>query len=464
MSMAIETKTEQCVKTKTSLKQTQQLVLATFSCIGYLRELFPEDAFEEKKMGEMSLKKIKRGVRKETDVFVDWIEKGCFDALSKGYLKTMTLEIYSEDEKTLLEIYEFNIKYNGAADKENIELNLTSGEKVITKVVSEEEFRSTAVKMLRSICLLTQTLDPLPEKKYLSVKLRYYDTVKEDYEPVGFRPAKNEERFQAEEGESVFKHSFGVLNHTNHTIAFGMSAQKDFETQRENAEIAKKIAESQKNMEDYGTVQNQERVIQKEESKTLSETLVVEESGKIICPCGVDEDDSDMIQCEECRTWQHTVCAGFYSNKDKRIEEAEYVCNICKYKDNRKVFKMIHDICCFRRVLSILYNEGVQSIKWLSARIGFPYIQTQKFVDRALLEGFLFKEINKDQETQLNSDDENNPSVLYHVSKTTEIRERVKRYFSVDLDSLTESDSMSNSQKSKSNKRKLSVANENIKC
>ena len=69
-----------------SLQELKVLITATFSCVGYLRDLFGESCFEDDFHEEIALKKIRRGASPETDTLLDWIELGVMDALSKKYV------------------------------------------------------------------------------------------------------------------------------------------------------------------------------------------------------------------------------------------------------------------------------------------------------------------------------------------------------------------------------------------
>lgn len=76
-----------------------------------------------------------------------------------------------------------------------------------------------------------------------------------------------------------------------------------------------------------------------------------------------------MILCEECKTWQHTPCAGYCTNKDKRIPE-KYACYNCTFKGKGKLLRNLQELASFRRAISVVYSEGLESIKWLSRRLG----------------------------------------------------------------------------------------------
>jgi hypothetical protein len=76
-----------------------------------------------------------------------------------------------------------------------------------------------------------------------------------------------------------------------------------------------------------------------------------------------------MIMCDQCNSWQHTPCAGYCTNKDKRIPE-KYVCFNCEHHGNSKLLRNLQDLASLRRAISVVYSEGLESIRWFSKRLG----------------------------------------------------------------------------------------------
>ena len=56
----------------------------------------------------------------------------------------------------------------------------------------------------------------------------------------------------------------------------------------------------------------------------------------IRCLCSHNIDYGMMIQCDGCKFWLHTVCCGFFSNKDKRIQKV-YKCKNCEKSKPQKL-------------------------------------------------------------------------------------------------------------------------------
>ena len=81
--------------------------------------------------------------------------------------------------------------------------------------------------------------------------------------------------------------------------------------------------------------------------------------------CTVNNSDGDMISCDVCKCWLHTVCCGFYSNGDKRLVGNKFVCHMC-----RNTFTLeTRNLALERRIISILYNENIKTLKCLEGRL-----------------------------------------------------------------------------------------------
>lgn len=170
----------------------------------------------------MSLKSFRRGKDRRSDQLLDWIERGCFDALSKKYLKQAILTVLSDapGPNNVLETYTLKVTYPTSSLHQGIDasmskLSLTRNDQPILSSLSSSSFTDSMAKILRSLCVMSQTLNALPQRKYLSMKLVYYDEVTPTgYEPPGFQAAdfELEHLFVA---PSV-KYSFGRAINSNH--------------------------------------------------------------------------------------------------------------------------------------------------------------------------------------------------------------------------------------------------------
>ncbi|CAG8515033.1 8651_t:CDS:10, partial [Racocetra persica] len=165
-----------------------------------LRGLFPEDNYEDYQVGSLILKHLKRDYSQEANSLLDWLEAGIFDALDHQHLRAIIFGIFLDPKEPnkLVECYTFKVSYpNGEPllriENNNGELLTTAGGgRDVTATAREGitvgEIKKTTQQLLRRLILLTQTLKPLPDNRYIVIKLHYYENVTPaDYEPPFFR-------------------------------------------------------------------------------------------------------------------------------------------------------------------------------------------------------------------------------------------------------------------------------------
>lgn len=197
---------------------------ASLSSIAYIRNLFGEDCFVDGEMGGTRFKRLTKpdmDENKEAAIFMKWLEDGVFDALSKKYLATVMLEIYediSEQDKKneaafsqkklaetqmacsadpaikagkgkrrLLEVFSFGVEYpDGDQSDPRFRLSCAgsgSGTPANTKEGIREAMKKSTSDILRQLVELTQTLQPLPKSRVVSMKLMYTSKTPSSYEP-----------------------------------------------------------------------------------------------------------------------------------------------------------------------------------------------------------------------------------------------------------------------------------------
>lgn len=141
--------------------------------------------------------------------FVQWLEEGVFDALSKKYLATVLLEVYEVIEKgntsspgdlneiletqrgestaptrKILEVFSFSVSYPSAVS--GPEFSMSRGQ---NEELTRNRIKQSTNEVLVQLMKLASTLAPLPENRVVSMKLLYTSTTPEDYEPPMFRAA-----------------------------------------------------------------------------------------------------------------------------------------------------------------------------------------------------------------------------------------------------------------------------------
>lgn len=102
----------------------------------------------------------------EAFLLTQWLERGVFEAMEKGYLKSLSFGIFARDPRTnadtLLETYQFFVEYP-ASSNDPVMLN---GQRV-----TREGLKQQAVIFLRSLIEFSATLEVLPQERWLTLKL-----------------------------------------------------------------------------------------------------------------------------------------------------------------------------------------------------------------------------------------------------------------------------------------------------
>ncbi|TBU02182.1 HORMA domain-containing protein [Hamiltosporidium magnivora] len=166
--------------------------------------------------------------------------------------------------------------------------------------------------------------------------------------------------------------------------------------------------------------------------ETLKDITKANKEDEIRCICYININDLDMLQCDTCKYWLHTVCCGYFSNSDKRIPKNEYTCYFCRQdhknnnnknsSNNNNNSNILYNkrLAIIRRSLSIIYNENVNTLPLLSNRVGISIQYARSLIKRFIDEGFLVKKRNKH-------------SIFYDLLKNENTKNRIKQYFSLNI-------------------------------
>lgn len=134
---------------------------------------------------------MKRSCCAEADAFLDWIERGCFDAMEKGYLKTIVLQIHSasKEENNVLETYSFEISYNDGANVELTREEQLQGDNQNSKLCLSR-FIGDAMGNMKS---LIESFKNIESEIYLTMRLNYFENrTPNSYIPPLFKPGQHE--------------------------------------------------------------------------------------------------------------------------------------------------------------------------------------------------------------------------------------------------------------------------------
>ncbi|ODQ78611.1 hypothetical protein BABINDRAFT_23475, partial [Babjeviella inositovora NRRL Y-12698] len=187
-----------------SMKLVHHLLVMSLGCIAYLRDFFAEDNFVVRRLiperllehetnlytsskSGLKVTTLVKGISKEADKFLDWLDHGVLCCLKSGFLKGLSLGIFTDPQRPekLVECYVFSFAYdeNGYA---GIRVG-SDAEDRVAPVSTVLEARDTFQQLMRRFIILTQSLDLLPSKKYLSMRLIYSDSCPSDFQPHLFR-------------------------------------------------------------------------------------------------------------------------------------------------------------------------------------------------------------------------------------------------------------------------------------
>lgn len=196
-----KTNTRTEITTEQSQKLVQTMLTMSFGCLTFLRGLFPDDNFVDQRFvpekvdknynknttshaNSIKIKTLVRGKSTEADLFLDWLENGVFQSIKLKYLKALSLGIFTDENKPheLLENYIFGFDYD---NRDTFTLRINNEGETISLLDS----RKMVQQLMRRFIIITQSLDPLPEKRFLTMRLMFNDSAPEKYQPHLFKDA-----------------------------------------------------------------------------------------------------------------------------------------------------------------------------------------------------------------------------------------------------------------------------------
>ena len=412
----------------------KKLLAVAISSITYLRALFPEAAYGDRCLEDVNLK-ILRDDSAWPDAcrVIQWL-RGCFDALEKKYLRGVLVGIYDdpEDPDTVIEQYTFKFAYG---DGKGIDLYRNGVQ--IMSAANDKETKKATIRLLRTIVILSQTLLPLQDDVFMTMKLIYYDEVTpEDYDPPGFKKSEGDD-FSFKEDPVNIKvgdvttnfHSFKLRIKTlHHELKSIDSTQVVYQGNKENdpgiieeavvpgeddvimndeaEEVISIYPEREKeNIEEKALSGNSQENIDAEEILTgklplnlpnTAESVSTDEM-KTLCPCGIMEDDGLMILCASCNTWQHATCFGIINSSEAPLTHYCIECSK-KYIDYTCTDKILSEIddhnkiadnCLWRRALIACADVSRVLPVTLSKRLGVSVCIGSSLLQRLQDEGFV---------------------------------------------------------------------------
>eukprot|EP00388_Colpodella_angusta_P003856 GDKJ01013264.1.p1 GENE.GDKJ01013264.1~~GDKJ01013264.1.p1 ORF type:complete len:479 (+),score=99.03 GDKJ01013264.1:50-1438(+) len=216
--------TRQHVTQELSLRCIQNTLRTSLSCVLYLRGCFDDECFEDKQIGGVYVKNLKGNLDNvEARQVHSWIEEGLFDAINRQFLKALILSIHDFETDALVECYQYRFDYSDGFAV-SLDRSDVSSSSSVPLGVSKEEVKDQTTRLLQGLIALTQSLTPLPEKRYFAMKLAYFDDrVPEGYQPLHFQPfaperdGRDSNKFA--EGANVHEFEVGRLATGHHGLS-----------------------------------------------------------------------------------------------------------------------------------------------------------------------------------------------------------------------------------------------------
>lgn len=343
----VTSKTKTGLTTEQSQKLIQTMLTMSFGCLAFLRGLFPDDNFVDqrfvpekveknyRKLGgsqssSIKIKTLVRGKSNEADLLLNWLEKGVFQSIKLKYLKALSLGIFlNEDDPTdLLENYTFMFEYDGS---DNFQMKVGSGKGDQVDCISLLDSRKMAQQLMRRFIIITQSLEPLPQRKFLTLRLMFNEDAPPDYQPQLFRDATFDRPAVIKVPLSTDMDSFSVgsLDTKHHKVSLKVFSAADCDTD-DSCDFSAidpfdlidpfPRAESQHKASDGDSVPSQTTNILgdllKSSQPNLQPTQAVGSGGQfeVKCECGMDcpKESTTLKICKKCRKRVHGVCYGNY--------------------------------------------------------------------------------------------------------------------------------------------------------
>lgn len=381
--------------------------------------MFPEFAYGVRKLGDLDLKILSENSSCIAGCqVINWV-KGCFEALDYKYLRQMMLGIHDKpgDHDNVIETYIFRFSYT-----DGISVTCNGVEISNSNEYDMQMTRRATTALLRTLLIITQTLEPLPPSYYVTMKLLYYDDVTpSDYEPKGFVPADTDNFYFKGNPLTV---KVGHVTTPFHSLKFDMKAdKKEFEFPDEEPMPSGSIqlqSSGETNNSLNFPVGGSDTLDKAADGKahsmngaesplgypskyanmgndTDAANVEEEENGTVRCPCGSREEEGVMIECPKCRHWQHGVCFGMLEEDDA---PEIHMCDLCYRSCNdgfepkdKDFYKLSHvymrALCILRRALVCVCDMKTVQPASLAKRLQSDKATALNIIQRMEDEGFI---------------------------------------------------------------------------
>ena len=411
----------------TSCTFVKKLVTVAVSNITYLRTMFPEKAYANRSLDGLSLKILKsKNECPEALKVANWM-LGAFDALEKKYLRELILVVYKDkaNPDIVEEMYTFKFSY----PEGHTSCQILKGKEEVKKKISDNDVYKSTQNLLRTLVILTQSMNPISDDSSLTMKLTYYDEVTpEDYEPAGFLPTPLVQP-QLPAGSAVLQS--GQVSTLYHSVNLGVQAvvgpgneHEDLPPCREevaNQEQGSRQSQTPLQSTSFtpsSSIRSRSASVQPSQApRTTTSHLGIptpqsqgnlvpssvsllsehsEDTSKIQCVCSNTHPDPIMLDCSHCSFQQHASCYRILSVKDIPTEHCCVTCSK-QYGINctdNKLVKMssnpaVAGTCLFRRALLLLLEVEIITVDVVLRRLGIDNDTAGAIIDKLGGEGCL---------------------------------------------------------------------------
>ncbi|KAJ1564044.1 hypothetical protein HK096_009854 [Nowakowskiella sp. JEL0078] len=115
----------------------------------------------------------------------------------------------------------------------------------------------------------------------------------------------------------------------------------------------------------------------------------------IACACEIDETDGEMIECTDCTAWSHMHCYGFFSSSESTVP-GYFSCYSCQSSQFQLPPKdKLKKIATIRRCVSTIWTEGLESVEWISRRLGVTLDDAKKVCKKLEKDGIIKKNLKR---------------------------------------------------------------------
>ncbi|GBF89063.1 intraflagellar transport protein [Raphidocelis subcapitata] len=233
-----------CISAKESFELVRCLLRVSIYHVSFLRGLFPDTMFSPATMNNLGGVTVQmlggEGVALSPDAqqLKDWVEKGVVDAVRERFLKKLYFGIAADPDCTsILEEVVFTFSYGG--DETTMRLDAAAGGVARAsinnlgnkaagqgKMISIKHVKNQIFRLMRTLVELCGTLEEVPEKRHIFMRLTYQDDVPEGYEPPHFAPA-TEDQANAAFTAQPFSMKAGSLSTEHHRVSVRVKSLLD---------------------------------------------------------------------------------------------------------------------------------------------------------------------------------------------------------------------------------------------